>query len=303
VDPTILAEYAKFFGQICLLTFFFYLILKALRNTPGIFTFASIVCIFVVFSFLSYYAGLNVVGHISRYILQLLPIVCIILFQTEIRRVLRAPDLILSFFSQISAEKKRSSTQFIIDEIVKTVCCLSARPEWREGLRDANGHLSVDPTRLSTKHTGALIAIQGQQGLDEYVERGVRLDCNISSFLLQSIFYPGGPLHDGGVIIRKNRTIAADSNFPPASDTSIGPAHTRHNAAIGLAERTDALVIVVSEESGLVSIAIGHELERQNTPQGLVKALRSYYKLDSLETAAPMQRWYQRVLNWFRPKG
>ena len=300
MDPTILAEYAKFFGQICLLTIFFYLILKALRNTPGIFIFASIVGIFAVLSMLSYYAGMNVVGHISRYILQLLPIVCIILFQTEIRRVLCGPNL--SFFTQISAEKKRSSTQFIIDEIVKTVCCLSARPEWREGLRDANGHLSVDPTRLSTKHTGALIAIQGQQGLDEYVERGVRLDCNISSFLLQSIFYPGGPLHDGGVIIRKNRIIAAGCSFPPASETAVGPAHTRHNAAIGLAERADALVIVVSEESGHVSVAKGQQFERMNSLQGLIQALRQHYNLEQLEKQAPQTGWFRRLQRWVHAK-
>ena len=295
-------------GQILLLLLFFYGVLRALRNTPGMYAFSSLMGIFAVLSLLSSLTGQTVVGRLCRFLIDQLPFVVIVVFQLEIRRALQFLAKFFdtprrTVFGQISADRKIRSTQPIINEIVRAVCCLSARPEWREALRDENGHLSVDPTRRPSQHTGALIAIQGQQGLDEYVERAVPLDCAINNLLLQSIFFSGGPLHDGGVIIRKNRIIAAGRNFPPASETALGPAHTRHNAAIGLSERTDALVIVVSEESGHVSVvSSGHELEVLNTPQGLTKALRTHYDLDSLEKDMPLKRWAKRVLNWFRPK-
>lgn len=116
---------------------------------------------------------------------------------------------------------------------------------------------------LSTKHFGALIVIEGKTKLDVYIKTGTIIDAQVSALLLESIFYPGNPLHDGAVIIRENRITAAKALLPVAVGhrTSLSnELGTRHRAAVGLSEITDALVIVVSEETGQISLAVKGQL-------------------------------------------
>jgi diadenylate cyclase len=114
---------------------------------------------------------------------------------------------------------------------------------------------------LGQKRIGALVAFERGVGLKTYAETGVKIDSSISAELLNTIFSPLGPLHDGGVIISSGRLVAAGCIFPLSQnqdlDRSIG---TRHRAAIGLSEETDALVVMVSEETGKISIANQGEL-------------------------------------------
>lgn len=127
-----------------------------------------------------------------------------------------------------------------------------------QGLRE----IGVAVTRMSERRTGALIAVERSMPIGEHVRAGVPLDAKLMARVLESIFYPGNPLHDGGVVIREDRILAAACLFPLAAaipDTSrkFG---TRHRAALGLSEQCNALVIVVSEETGSVSIALGGRL-------------------------------------------
>ena len=123
---------------------------------------------------------------------------------------------------------------------------------------------------LSESGTGALVAIEREVGLEEYIESGIRMDANLTTELLLNIFTPKTPLHDGAVIIRDGRIVAAGCFLPltdnPYLSSKLG---TRHRAALGLSELSDALVIVVSEETGSISIAQGGKLERGLTEDAL----------------------------------
>lgn len=127
---------------------------------------------------------------------------------------------------------------------------------------------------LSRSKVGAIIAIEREVGLEEYVETGTPLHARVSAALLNTIFTPYSPLHDGAVIIRAGNIVAAGAILPltqfPVSDKSLG---TRHRAAIGLSEESDALVIVVSEETSTVSIASRGQLERGVDRERLVAAI------------------------------
>jgi len=116
--------------------------------------------------------------------------------------------------------------------------------------------------KLSAQRHGALIAIQRRTGLGDIAANGIRLDADVSASLLESIFYPNNPLHDGGVVIHADKIVAAACYFPvstnPYIDRALG---LRHRAGLGLSEETDAVVIIVSEQSGAVSLACDGVLE------------------------------------------
>jgi len=132
---------------------------------------------------------------------------------------------------------------------------------------------------MAKKQTGALIAIQRELGLKNYIESGVALDAVITSEILQSIFNPKAPLHDGGVIIVGDRIASAGSLFPlsdnPEVDKTLG---MRHRAGVGLSEETDAIVIIVSEETGKISLAINGRLTRNLNKEELVTILKGLLK-------------------------
>lgn len=127
---------------------------------------------------------------------------------------------------------------------------------------------------LSRKRIGAIIAVEKEVGLDEYARKGTPIDAPISTELIESIFVRYGPLHDGAVLVRGETMVAARCILPltqfPVTDRSLG---TRHRAAIGLSEETDALVIVVSEETGQISLAQRGRLERNVSGERLREAL------------------------------
>jgi diadenylate cyclase len=116
---------------------------------------------------------------------------------------------------------------------------------------------------LSAHHLGALIAIERETGLQEYIASGTKLEATISAALIQNVFVTNTPLHDGALIIRGNRLEAAACLLPLSSNDEISKdLGTRHRAAIGLTERSDALVIIVSEETGTISLAQEGKLTR-----------------------------------------
>ncbi len=132
---------------------------------------------------------------------------------------------------------------------------------------------------LARERTGALIVLEGETGLEEYIESGARIDSGISARLLTTIFFPGTPLHDGAVIIRGDRIVAAACVLPltqrDLADSSLG---TRHRAAVGITEQNDAVAIVVSEETGIVSLARAGRIARRLDGQRLRTILQAFYK-------------------------
>jgi len=132
--------------------------------------------------------------------------------------------------------------------------------------------------RLSRRKIGAIIALEREIGLQNYVERGTVIDGLVSSELLSTIFFPGSDLHDGAVIIQKERIAAAGCLFPLSENPNLSSVlGTRHRAALGITEETDAIVVVVSEETGVVSFAHGGQMERPLNSSQLRTLLLQYY--------------------------
>ncbi len=146
---------------------------------------------------------------------------------------------------------------------------------------DGYDDIVMAANRFSQDQTGALIVIEREVGLRTYIESGVALDAELSYELLATLFRPSAPLHDGAVILQGNRVAAAACFLPlsmnPLLSTQLG---TRHRAGIGVTEETDAVSIIVSEETGGISIAVGGQVERDVTPDRLRtrlgELLRSY---------------------------
>lgn len=210
----------------------------------------------VVFFYFSRWIALETVSWMVTNILPYFVFVIIVIFQHEIRRALvrfgQAP--LFGGFSTINRNE-------FYDEIVLAV------------------------RTLTTNQTGALIVIERDIGLKTYIESGIALDAALSYDLLVSIFNPSVPLHDGAVIIQ-NRRIAAGACFLPLTvkprlSKELG---TRHRAAIGVTEETDAVAIVVSEETGAISFAHDGEMERYLDPDTLRQRLRNAFERKTLAT-------------------
>jgi len=160
------------------------------------------------------------------------------------------------------------------------------------GEMDAYDDIVLAANLFSEHQTGALIVIEREIGLRTYIESGVALDAHLSYDLLATIFRPSAPLHDGAVIVQKDRIAAAACFLPlsmnPVLSTQLG---TRHRAGIGITEETDAIAVIVSEETGAISLAVGGNIERSLAVEQLRKRLgellRRYLPPSALPTPMP----------------
>jgi diadenylate cyclase len=169
------------------------------------------------------------------------------------------------------------------------------QPELRRGLAALGGHrlfaggtqnrATLELVRemtfdLANRQLGALIAIERGQNIEGFAESGVKIDCALSTELAVSIFFPKTPLHDGGIIIRNDRIISAACIFPITQRADLDRAlGLRHRAALGLSEESDAIVIVVSEETGIVSICHRGLIERSFDPESFDHRLAELFTL------------------------
>ena len=143
---------------------------------------------------------------------------------------------------------------------------------------------------LAAHRIGTLIAIERQVSLNTVVEKGVRLDATISAELLKTIFWPGSALHDLGAVIQEGKLTAAGCQFPLTESDDLDPTlGSRHRSAVGLSEDCDAIVIVISEETGIISIALDGEIYRGFTPETLEAELRKLLYLKNDQVAKPEQ--------------
>jgi diadenylate cyclase len=232
--------------DIAIVSFLIYEVLKLIRGTRAA-QMAVGAGLAVLLFYLSRLLGLETVNWLIRNLVGYVVFAAIVLFQSDIRRALahlgRAP-----FFRYLAKTET-------VDETIEEI--------------------AVAAQMLSTQHTGAIFAIERQIGLRNYVEGGIPLDATISYDLLVTIFQPGTPLHDGAVIIQENRMAAAACFLPltvnPRLSKDLG---TRHRAAIGLTEENDAVAVVVSEETGWISVVLEGHIERNLTPDRLRVRLR-----------------------------
>lgn len=217
-----------------------YVVLRFLRGTRGARVIKGIALILIAATTAVQLAGdtlmLERLNVLYQQLLAILTLGLIVIFQPELRRALMRLGTARLFF-----ERTRRTAR-VVDEIIS----------------------SID--YLSRNKIGALIALERQVGLGGIVEAGTELDAGISRELLDTIFWPGTALHDMGVVIRDNRIMAAGVQFPLADSEQVTQdMGSRHRAALGLSQESDALVIVVSEETGTVSLAERGHLSR-NVP-------------------------------------
>jgi diadenylate cyclase len=233
--------------DIALVSFLIYELLLLIRGTRAVQMALSGGFLIGLF-FLSEWLQLETVNWLIRNLAAYVVVAIIVLFQSDIRRALahfgRAP-----FFRHF---ERATSTDETLEELVTAATTLSAR------------------------RIGAIIVVERQIGLRNYIEGGIPLDATVTYDLMATIFQPGSPLHDGATIVQGDRVAAAACFLPlsvnPRVSRELG---TRHRAAIGLTEENDAVAIVVSEETGVISLAIAGDLERGLTADALRLRLRA----------------------------
>ena len=144
---------------------------------------------------------------------------------------------------------------------------------------------------MSREHTGALIVFEREVGLNDFVDTGILIDAVLSRELIKNIFVPSTPLHDGALIIRDGRIRAAGCLLPLTEDRTLSTElGTRHRAAIGLSEQTDAVVVVVSEETGTISYTYGGHIYRHLPEDQIKEALRTFMERPR-QTITSMWKW------------
>jgi diadenylate cyclase len=210
--------------------------------------------VFVFFLLVSQWLGLQTLNWIIRQMFFLSPVAIVILFLPELRHALEEVGRI-GFWGRGFVGLASEDVSDLVGEIVRAA-----------GI-------------LSNRRAGALIVIERETGLVDIIDTGTALNAVVSAELLGTIFYPGSPLHDGAVIIRGNRIAAAGCTLPLSDSPHIGTTiHTRHKAALGISEQSDATVVVVSEETGIISVAFNGKLVRglrdEALEQRLVQVLR-----------------------------
>ena len=244
--------------DIALVFILVYVVLKLLRGTRAVPTVVGLILLGVLY-WLSIAQDLATLEFVLRYAVVYIGFAIIVLFQSEIRQAL------IYFANRLRFPiLRRQRGQFggsVYDEIVLAV------------------------TTLATEKTGALIVIERKVGLRNFIDAGVQLDARISYDLLVSIFNPATPLHDGAVVIQNERIAAASVFLPLTKNTSISrELGTRHRAAIGITEGSDAISLVVSEETGLITYVEAGELRRNLDTNQLRKLLLDAMQIPIVQT-------------------
>lgn len=225
------------------------------NNSRTVQIFKGILFIFIVKG-LAMLIGLTTINYIADMVLSWGVIVMVVIFQPEIRMLLEklGKTSVLTRLAALSSNEK----EHLVEELVKAC------------------------TQMSASKTGALISLEQGQDLSDYIKTGTSMNSIVSSELLCSIFQYGTPLHDGAVIIRGVRIACAAAYFPPTTKelpTSYG---ARHRAAVGISEITDSITIIVSEETGTISIAEAGEL-KSYTSEELRDYLMTRYQIERRE--------------------
>lgn len=217
---------------------------------------------------LSKWLGLNVINWVLQKTMTVVLVALPVVFQPELRRALE----------QLGRGKLFRKTDLNVEEMELVL-----------------NELVAATTAMARNKIGALIVLERETGLSDYIETGVKVDGLVSSEFLINIFIPNTPMHDGAVIIRGNRVMAAACLLPLTEERSLSKElGTRHRAAIGLSEQTDALIIVVSEETGTISVAMEGTLTRHLDGQSMKELLRPLI-------IPQAQTLHEKLRNWRRP--
>lgn len=246
-----------------------YRLMMLIRGTKAV-TLLRGVGIVIVVKVVSWYIGLTTISWLTDQIINWGVIALVVVFQPEIRRGLEHLGR-SALFKQRQAYQDETKLINELDDAIQY---------------------------MSKRHIGALISIEMETGLEEYIETGIKIDAEVTSQLLINTFIPNTPLHDGAVIIKDAR-LAAAAAYLPLSDNPTIPKElgTRHRASVGISEVTDALTIVVSEETGAVSITRNAELMQSLSREDYRKYLTRQLVP---ENGTVKQNWWSRFVPTFK---
>jgi diadenylate cyclase len=243
--------------DILLVALIIYEVLVMIRGTRAAPMLAGLAAVAVAF-YLARIGELVTLNWLVSHLLPYIVFALIVVFQSEIRHVLSDVGRRVSFLRGTAVEG------------------------------DSYDDIVLAANLFSQHQTGALIVIEREIGLRTYIESGVAMDAKLSYDLLATIFRPSAPLHDGAVIIQKDRLAAAACFLPlsmnPVLSTQMG---TRHRAGIGITEETDAIAVIVSEETGAISMAVGGKIERDLTAEQLRERLSNELRRYMAPVALP----------------
>ena len=233
--------------DIAIVAYIFYMLPAFVRETRAGTLIKGIVLL-MIFTWLSNLLQLNTINYLLRNLMQFAFMAFIVIFQPELRRALEKVGR--TNFSSLFSQEDNSSAETIASEIAAAAVAMSSR------------------------RIGALIVLERNTKIGDIVRTGCEIDSNVSSELLINIFIPNTPLHDGAVIIRENRIAAARCILPLTQNETLSREFgTRHRAALGLSEGSDAAVIVVSEETGKISFTLNGNMSRNYTEDTLKKVI------------------------------
>lgn len=239
--------------DICVVWLLFYFILKNIKNNAKMVLILKGVLLVIIIEIISKVLNLYTIGLLLEYIVEWGPLAIIVIFQPEIRGMLESIGR-----TQLLGRHKTltvSEREKMVNEIMKAI------------------------EFLKKNKIGALTVIERDIPLQEYIDRATKLYADITSELLCNLFYPNSPLHDGGVIIQGNRITCAGAVFKTSMNPNVSKKlGTRHRAALGVAEESDAIALIVSEETGRISLAYDSELHYNLTIDEFRKTLMEELK-------------------------
>lgn len=255
--------------DILMVAYIIYLFIHLIRETRAEPLLKGILMIIVVMQ-LSKWLQLNTIYFVIRNAMQYGVIALLVVFQPELRRALEKIGHTWFGISGLSSETS-SETAHTVSEICKA--CKT----------------------LSETHTGALMVIERETKLNDIIHAGISLDSVISSELLLNIFVVNTPLHDGAVVIRGDRIMAATCVLPLTKREDLSSElGTRHRAGIGMSEQADAVTVIVSEETGTVSYTVNGHIYRRQTPESLEVNLLRLLETDSSNKVIPKKFFYKK---------
>ncbi|GAC1324977.1 MAG: diadenylate cyclase CdaA [Chloroflexota bacterium] len=246
--------------DIVIVTLLFYSVLMVVRGTRADQVLRGVILLFIFFSLVAAAFHLTMVDWLLRNSPLVLLVAIPIIFQPELRRALEQVGRTSAIINHPIATLSTPVASTSCDQLVDAV------------------------RRLAERHYGALIVLEGTTGLEDFVRSGVRVDGDVTSDLLVTIFFVHSPLHDGAVIIRGDRVLAAGCVLPLSDSAEAFGYGTRHRAAIGITEQTDAACVVVSEETGEVALARNGRITTDVNLDHLGRFVQVFFRSHSSES-------------------
>lgn len=255
--------------DILIVAFLIYQLLKYTRQTR-VSQVAKGIVVLLLASWLSELFGMRTLNALLKWVISAGPVVLIVVFQPEIRRMLEGIGN-SSLFERVKTDDKEIEVALLVSELTQALL------------------------NMAKRRVGALIVIEHRTRLTEIINTGTRVDGIISQPLIENIFEPNTPLHDGAVIIRGDRVVAAACLLSLSEGTGISrELGTRHRAGLGMSESTDATVFIVSEETGIISMARGGKLTRHLDARSIGQILHEMYDATAQDPQTPS------LMNFFR---